>query len=47
MARARQAGEVVLVEKPLPALFVVPAKAVTCGFGVAFNQEDDPFNPFK
>ena len=46
-AIAKQAGVDVTVEKPAAALLVLPENPVTCGFGVALDQREDPFEPLR
>jgi hypothetical protein len=47
LAKAKQAGEVVRVEKPVPALTAVPVKPVTSGLLTNDVQLDEPLEPSR
>jgi hypothetical protein len=47
LARARQAGDVVVVENPVPALTAVPVKLVTSGLVTKDVQLDEPLEPSR
>jgi hypothetical protein len=47
LAKARQAGVVVVVENPVPALTAVPPKPVTSGLEARDVQLDEPLEPSR
>ena len=47
LAKAKQAGDVVVVENPVPALTAVPEKLVTYGLLANDVQLDEPLEPSR